>query len=542
MQRNKLPIESTPDAPGFETLWWDNIKTTGFYSGAVTGSVAGFAGGAAGTGLGLMLFITCIPAEQVVGALAIGGAAITGAPVAAVGGGIGATLLSIPAAITAKLTRKFKSNADITPYVDAFADHTEDQKYILNEISNKYTNQYLQNLPSFPSYESLSLIKTLDDTKKSVKKKWGALIAYMSEKDYQTKQYYVNNGKRLFNIILDTFVAMQNEINLLNAIDEGSTNAATDIIQNNPGMLDNLDSNGMSFLHRAVLANNVKAIDFAIKNNFDLDLLVTKTNHKDNGKTALQLASELGHTEIVKKLLNSRAACKFARGLHPIYIAAQNGQLETVKALVEMDRNIYLEKQDNFNQTPLLWAAANGHKEVVEYLITQKANLEVRTYCQGDNNHNSAAYQWAYVNGHTEITKLLLNDARAHENDIARLRKNLKNVVSLIQDNAWEQEGWGLFGNSLPDGVKAARKYIEETNPQNLSIDKLSPYSVFTFAVGLESLEFSPNTLGYRSKNTANLYASIKNINGNIDADLNEIPAFRNRERQVLPENTVARI
>ena len=56
---------------------------------------------------------------------------------------------------------------------------------------------------------------------------------------------------------------------------------------------------------------------------------------------------------------------------------SQFGQLPAVKILLEFGAN--LEAVTNFNRTPLHLAAAQGFSEVVEYLVSCKADTSART-------------------------------------------------------------------------------------------------------------------------------------------------------------------
>ena len=59
--------------------------------------------------------------------------------------------------------------------------------------------------------------------------------------------------------------------------------------------------------------------------------------------------------------------------------------------------------RDRDGLTPLIWAAIQGHEEVVRVLLEQGANLEAR------NNNGDTALMWASVMGHKEVVELLLD-------------------------------------------------------------------------------------------------------------------------------------
>ncbi len=62
-----------------------------------------------------------------------------------------------------------------------------------------------------------------------------------------------------------------------------------------------------------------------------------------------------------------------------MYVAAQNGHLETVRLLV--DQGAGLELQSNEGVTPLYIAAQKGHLETVRLLVGEGANVKHQFNC-----------------------------------------------------------------------------------------------------------------------------------------------------------------
>ena len=95
-------------------------------------------------------------------------------------------------------------------------------------------------------------------------------------------------------------------------------------------------------------------------------------------------------------------------GRTPLHSAAANGQLETVKALIELgaDKNV----KDIEDQTSLHLAAANGHTEVAVALF--KAGADIGAI---EREHGQTPLHLAAANGHTETVKALI-DAGADKN------------------------------------------------------------------------------------------------------------------------------
>ena len=125
--------------------------------------------------------------------------------------------------------------------------------------------------------------------------------------------------------------------------------------------------------------------------------------------------------------------------------AANNGDLKRVKELVELGTDVNAQDDEGgWGMTPLTWAAYRGHKDVVEYLLEQKA--DINKPCK-----LGQTALWDAANlGHSGIVKLLLDNgadpdiqdkdgftalmraAHHHETDAVRLlltkkaNKNLK--------------------------------------------------------------------------------------------------------------------
>jgi len=177
--RTEQPLQ---DQPAFSTLLWDNAKTTGVFGGAVTGIPTGLAAGALG-------LLAGTPELAIFGYFA--GAAIT-AP-------IHAAIFALPFAIAAQHTREFKSNAEIETTLTKLASITDenDQKKIIKAILKEDNKSVCGGIRSL---ESFLLVRTLSG-EDSTDTQWSALNTYMRERSGHA---YTHNGKKLYNIVLDT--------------------------------------------------------------------------------------------------------------------------------------------------------------------------------------------------------------------------------------------------------------------------------------------------------------------------------------------------
>jgi ankyrin repeat protein len=129
------------------------------------------------------------------------------------------------------------------------------------------------------------------------------------------------------------------------------------------------------------------------------------TRQKDaQENTALHLAAQRGHTEIVNLLTNSgqRDLQKKNKDKNtPLHLAAANGHTDTLLALLKKGAPINASNIDK--NTALHLAAQNGHLAVILALIAQNADLNA------DNAEQYTALHFACLNGHSESALALIH-------------------------------------------------------------------------------------------------------------------------------------
>ncbi len=103
------------------------------------------------------------------------------------------------------------------------------------------------------------------------------------------------------------------------------------------------------------------------------------------------------------------------RDRHRYHGAAKNGHREVVQLLLSQGTNI--ESKDRFSRTPLLWAAQNRYTEVVRLLLSQGADLESK------DSFSQTPLLWAAQNGHTEVVRLLLSQGVDLESKIVLAKR-----------------------------------------------------------------------------------------------------------------------
>ncbi|KAK3147619.1 hypothetical protein QOZ80_3BG0284720 [Eleusine coracana subsp. coracana] len=159
-------------------------------------------------------------------------------------------------------------------------------------------------------------------------------------------------------------------------------------------------------MHAAARAGQVGSVREMLsgKTPEELGALLSKQNQA--GETPLFVAAEYGYVDLVGEMVKyhdvATAGIKARSGYDALHIAAKQGDVDVVKALLEALPELSM-TVDASNTTALNTAATQGHMEVVRLLLQVDGSLALIARSNGKTAVHSAAR-----NGHVEVVRALL--------------------------------------------------------------------------------------------------------------------------------------
>ena len=229
------------------------------------------------------------------------------------------------------------------------------------------------------------------------------------------------------------------------AAEKGRLDAIKIILKAHPDLLNQTDKFNQPPLFWAAGSRDEEMVNYFLSLGADLNKATNRPSSPNHGKTALHWAVDSDHKAIVDSLLKAGAAIDrlilendefqaylaaliddnnealvqvltnnkialttpIATNLCFIHLAAQKGRLGFIKIILKKHPDL-LNHTDEFNQTPLLWAASGGHTEVVDYLLSLGADLNNATDRPDEPDDGKTALHWAVDGGHSTVVESLL--------------------------------------------------------------------------------------------------------------------------------------
>lgn len=205
-------------------------------------------------------------------------------------------------------------------------------------------------------------------------------------------------------------------------------------------------------------------------------LLYKAVDRPDAGqRRGLHWAAQHGHEAILDILPPSSINAQDAVGATALSLAAQRGHLEVVRQLVEANAELDLQGCDG--ETALMLASLNGHLEVVQYLVQANADLMI-TAKDGFDALRLAAeaeqlevmQQLLLLGAEVPPEGLLLPQDASCSEDLVLTKSLAKQLLverAVAGDDALARQ-WGFNGNGqqLLDAVsRAGCEVPQETDP-----------------------------------------------------------------------------
>ena len=205
-------------------------------------------------------------------------------------------------------------------------------------------------------------------------------------------------------------------------------------------------------LLEAVTAGNNEAVEFLLQlETIDID------HGNQKSKTALMLACERGHEDIVHSLLSAGANVNIQdnKGWTELMLASKYNHISIIHMLLQANANPRLKTSNGSNAVMI--ACSNGNYEVVDLLISKGVDYKL----QQKNGWN--ALMLACENGHTQIVKLLLKkqvdpNIQNRKGDTALIKaknKGYSEIVDLLLE--WKADP------TIESNKKRTAKNIEQS-------------------------------------------------------------------------------
>jgi ankyrin repeat protein len=277
------------------------------------------------------------------------------------------------------------------------------------------------------------------------------------------------------------------------------TAARNDDVEGVQKLLESADVNqtsadGTTALHWAVYRNNLALVEKLIAAG-------AKVNTKNQyGSSPMSEAAVVGNIEVMKRLLAAGADAESANadGQTALMIVSRTSNVEAARLLLKRGAAVNVREKWR-QQSPLMWAAAEGQPAMVKLLLEHRAEFNARSRenqwerqvtaeprMQARPSGGFTPLLYAARRGCAECARLLLKagaDANLADPDgvspllLATLNLNFDTAALLVKHGA-ELDKWDLWGrsplyaavdmNTLPTGGRADRPSLDRVTALEL--------------------------------------------------------------------------
>ncbi len=208
-----------------------------------------------------------------------------------------------------------------------------------------------------------------------------------------------------------------------------------------------------------------------------LPLLVIGWYHIYHGQRHLDSnlieVTRIGNHLEVDRYLNNGADvnCKDKNGLTPLIWAAIQGHEEVVRRLLE--RGGDLEAKNSNGDTALMWASVMGHKGVVELLLDHGANADL-----GEPGSGVTALMAAAAEGHVDVAQVLMEkgatiNTRDRKGNTALTHASVRGYSEIVE---LLMAGGATFNGNRPAAVATAFIFIsDDGRPAGMEVLRFGP-------------------------------------------------------------------
>ena len=206
-----------------------------------------------------------------------------------------------------------------------------------------------------------------------------------------------------------------------------------------------------------------------------LPLLVLCWYHINHGKRNMESnlieVSRIGDYLAVDRYLQQGADvnCRDKDGLTPLIWAAIQGHEEVVRLLLE--RGGDLEAKNHNGDTALMWASLMGHKDVVDFMLDRGANADL---CEPES--GVTALMAASAKGHADVAQVLVErgaavNARDRNGNTALTHASIKGYAEVVD---LLLAAGATFNGTCPTEVATAVIFVSESGrPTGMDLMRL---------------------------------------------------------------------